>query len=64
MEDQQPYLFLELDWTSLSSIKYWSYDFIREFFEYFNVNVLLTCQSFTEEFLIEIAETAIRTNKK
>ena len=54
MKHQQPHLFIELDWNSLSSIKYWSLDFIREFFEYFNVNVLLTCQSFSEEFLTEI----------
>jgi hypothetical protein len=63
MEDQQPYLFIELDWTSLSSIKYWSYDFIREFFEYFNTSVLLTCQSFTEEFLVEIMQVLIPKSK-
>lgn len=63
MEDQQPYLFIELDWTSLSSIKYWSYDFIREYFEYFNTHALLTCQSFTEEFLIEIIEVLIPQSK-
>lgn len=63
MEDHQPYLFIELDWNSLSSIKYWSHGFVREFFDYLNVNVLLTCQSFSEEFLIEILTVLIPESK-
>lgn len=63
MEEQKPDLFIQLDWLSLSSVKYWSHNFIREFFEFFNINVLLTCQMFTEEFLIEIIEVLIPRSK-
>jgi hypothetical protein len=59
MKEQKPVLFRDLDWTSLSSVRYWSHNFVRDFFEFFNINYLVTYQMFSEEFLIEIIEVLI-----
>jgi hypothetical protein len=56
IQQEFPYDFTTLDWESISSMKNWTLDFIRDTFKYFNVCSLVSFQDFSEEFLVEILE--------